>query len=203
MNREVVVVIGAGGIGQAIARRQGPSKSVLLADYNDNTLKSAAAVLQGAGYNATTQHVDVSSRESVSALAQAAAQLGSVVQVVHTAGVSPAQAPPAAVLAIDLAGTAIVLEEFGRVIAPGGAGIVISSMAGYIQPPSDPTHQDALAHTPPMSCWGCRSCPRRPFPPPRPPTRWPSGPTTFASRRPASTGVTAALGSTASARASS
>ena len=148
MNREVVVVIGAGGIGQAIARRQGPSKSVLLADYNDNTLTSAAAVLQGAGYNATTQHVDVSSRESVSALAQAAAQLGSVVQVVHTAGVSPAQAPPAAVLAIDLAGTAIVLEEFGRVIAPGGAGIVISSMAGYMQPPSDPTHEDALAHTP-------------------------------------------------------
>ena len=147
MNRDVVVVIGAGGIGQATARRQGAGRSVLLADFNENTLQTAAAALKGAGCSVSTQHVDVSSRESVRALAETATALGSVVQVAHTAGVSPMQAPPARVLAVDLLGTALVLEEFGRVIAPGGAGIVISSMAGYMPAPLDPAHAEALAHT--------------------------------------------------------
>ena len=148
MNRDVVVVIGAGGIGQAIARRQGSGKSVLLADFNASTLQAAATVLEGAGHSVTTQQVDVSSRASVRALAERATALGSIVQVVHAAGVSPVQAPPAAILAVDLVGTAFVLEEFGRVIAAGGAGIVISSMAGYMPAPLDPAHEAALAHTP-------------------------------------------------------
>ena len=148
MNQDVLVVIGAGGIGQAIARRQGPGKLVLLADFNEHTMQTAATVLEGAGYTVSTQRVDVSSRESVAALAQQAARWGSVAQVVHTAGVSPVQAPPSAILAVDLLGTAFVLEEFGRVIVSGGAGIVISSMAGYMPAPLDPAHADALAHTP-------------------------------------------------------
>jgi NAD(P)-dependent dehydrogenase (short-subunit alcohol dehydrogenase family) len=84
----------------------------------------------------------------VHALAEQAAELGNITQVVHTAGVSPIQAPAATVLAVDLVGTALVLEEFGRVIAPGGAGIVISSMAGHMFPPFDPEQENALAHTP-------------------------------------------------------
>jgi len=102
-------VIGAGGIGQAIARRQGAGKSVLLADFNEETLQSAASALEGAGLSVTTQVVDVSSRESVGSLAQAADALGSVIQVAHTAGVSPTMAPPTAILTVDLLGTA--LEE--------------------------------------------------------------------------------------------
>jgi NAD(P)-dependent dehydrogenase (short-subunit alcohol dehydrogenase family) len=146
-NNEVVVVIGAGGIGQAIARRQGSGRSVLLADLNEETLGAAAAAMRAAGHGVDTQRVDVSSRESVRALASAA-ERGDVVQVVDTAGLSPVQASPRAILAVDLLGVALVLEEFGRVIAPGGAGLVVSSMAGHMLPPLEPSQEDALAHTP-------------------------------------------------------
>jgi NAD(P)-dependent dehydrogenase (short-subunit alcohol dehydrogenase family) len=147
-HRDVIVVIGAGGIGQAIARRQGPGKRVLLADFADDTLRSAADALTAAGHTVVTQHVDVSSHPSVAALADAAEALGPVHQVVHTAGLSPAMAPVAAILAVDLVGTALVLEAFGRVIARGGAGIVVASMAGYRQPPLDDAEADALANAP-------------------------------------------------------
>ena len=50
MNREVLVVIGAGGLGMAIARRQGPGKSVLLADFNEATLQAGAKALEDAGH---------------------------------------------------------------------------------------------------------------------------------------------------------
>jgi NAD(P)-dependent dehydrogenase (short-subunit alcohol dehydrogenase family) len=145
---DVLVITGAGGIGQAIARRQGPGKHILFADISEDNQAAAAAALEDLGHRVSTQRVDVSSRESVHALAEKAAELGNVTQVVHTAGVSPVQAPAATVLAVDLLGTALVLEEFGRVIAPGGAGIVISSMAGHMFPPFDPEQEQALAHTP-------------------------------------------------------
>lgn len=147
-DKDVLVVIGAGGIGQAIARRQGPGKIVLLADFNAETLKTAADALTAAGHAVRTQTVDVSSRESVAALTATASELGNVTQVVMAAGLSPAMAPPDAVLKVDLYGTALVLEEFGRVIAAGGAGVVISSMAGHRQPSLEPAHERALAVTP-------------------------------------------------------
>src|SRR3954454_18027091 len=118
MSTDVLVVIGAGGIGQAIARRQGSGKTILFADYNDAALTSATAALEAAGHAVTTHPVDVASRESVHALATAAAELGDVVQVVHPAGLSPVQASPEAILTVDLVGVAVVLEEFGAVIAP-------------------------------------------------------------------------------------
>jgi NAD(P)-dependent dehydrogenase (short-subunit alcohol dehydrogenase family) len=148
MSKDVLVVIGAGGIGQAIARRQGAGKSILLADFNENTLQSSTKALEACGYTVTAERVDVSSRTSVHVLAQTAARLGSIVQVVNTAGLSPVQAAPAAILAVDLVGTALFLEEFGAVIADGGAGLVISSMAGYMLPALEPTQDQALAHTP-------------------------------------------------------
>jgi NAD(P)-dependent dehydrogenase (short-subunit alcohol dehydrogenase family) len=147
-NTAVQVVIGAGSIGQAIARRTGAGKHVLLADFNETNLQNAKTALEDAGHTVSTQRVDVSDAASVRALAQAAAGLGDVVQVVSTAGVSPVQAPAEAVLAVDLYGTAVVLEEFGTVIAPGGAGVHISSMAGHMPPPLDPETAHALAFTP-------------------------------------------------------
>jgi NAD(P)-dependent dehydrogenase (short-subunit alcohol dehydrogenase family) len=147
-NTAVQVVIGAGSIGQAIARRTGAGKHVLLADFNETNLQNAKTALEDAGHTVSTQRVDVSDRDSVAALARAAAGLGDVVQVVSTAGVSPVQAPAEAVLAVDLYGTAVVLEEFGKVIAPGGAGVHISSMAGHMPPPLDPETAHALAFTP-------------------------------------------------------
>ena len=145
---DVVVIIGTGGIGLAIARRQGFGKAVLLADFNEQTLAAAAKWLEDAGYVVTTQHVDVSSRKSVAALATKAAELGNVMQVVNTAGLSPNMAPPQKILEVDLYGVALVFEEFERVIAPGGAGLVISSMAGYMPPPLPPEQDHALAFTP-------------------------------------------------------
>src|SRR5919202_593727 len=149
---EVVVVIGAGGIGQAIARRQGSGRTVLLADLNEQTLASAAEALEASGHRVATQPVDVSSRESVHGLAQAAAALGDVVQVIDTAGLSPVQASPEAILAVDLVGVALVLEEFGQIIAPGGAGLVISSMAGYIGPRSTSKQSAPSLGLRPTSC---------------------------------------------------
>src|SRR5919199_5580905 len=145
---EVVVVIGAGAIGQAIARRIGVAKTILLADINEDAAKKAATLLSGVGYETRTVQVDVSGHESVKALATTAAELGRVVHVVHTAGLSPAQASPEAIIAVDLVGAAYVLEEFGRVIAPGGSGIVIASQAGYMIPPLPPEQNEALARTP-------------------------------------------------------
>ncbi|MFJ7996489.1 SDR family oxidoreductase [Streptomyces sp. NPDC096310] len=148
MNRDVVVVIGVGGMGRAIARRQGAGRTLLLADVDQAALDSTAEALRGDGYDVATHHVDVSSRASVAGLAAAAAERGAVTQVVHTAGLSPAQAPAPAVLRVDLLGVALVLEEFGRVVAPGGAGVVIASMAGHLPAPLDPRQERELAHTP-------------------------------------------------------
>jgi len=145
---EVVVVIGAGSIGQAIARRVSAGKHVLLADLRRENANAAATVLQDAGFDTTTTAVDVSSREQVHALVEQAANLGDITRVVHAAGVSPSQAPPEAILAVDLYGTAIVLEEFGQVIATGGAGVVIASQSGHRLPALTPEEDTALATTP-------------------------------------------------------
>lgn len=146
--KNVLVLIGVGGIGQAIARRQGAGKVVLLSDFDERALGVAAKALEGTGYTVRTSRVDVSSRESVRALAHEANGLGDVAEVVHTAGLSPNMAPPDRILAVDLLGTALVLEEFGSIVAPGGAGLVISSMAGYMLPPLPPDIDRALADTP-------------------------------------------------------
>src|SRR3954449_2404064 len=105
---DVLVITGAGGIGQAIARRQGPGKHILFADLSEDNQAAAAAALGDLGHRVSSQRVDVSSRESVHARAGRAAELGNVTQVVHTAGVSPVQAPAATILAVDLLGTALV-----------------------------------------------------------------------------------------------
>jgi NAD(P)-dependent dehydrogenase (short-subunit alcohol dehydrogenase family) len=148
MKPDVLVVIGVGGMGQAIARRLGSGKTVLLADYNDETLQAAAASLSDDGQQVQTCSVDVSSAESVSALAKEAAAFGSVTQVAHTAGLSPSQAPTAAILAVDLLGVALVLDEFAKVIAAGGTGVVIASMAGHMFPPLTPEQEQAVVRTP-------------------------------------------------------
>lgn len=147
--REILAVVGVGGMGQAIARRLGSSKTVLLADNNEQVLTSVAESLSADGYDVESQQVDVSSPESVHALAQFAGSLGNVAQLAHTAGLSPAQASAQAILAVDLLGVALILQEFGDVIAPGGAGVVIASMAGHLFPPLSPEQEKALSHNPP------------------------------------------------------
>jgi len=145
---DVIVVIGAGSIGQAIARRVGVGKHVLLADLRPENADAAARILSDAGFEVSTATVNVSSREQVHALVQTATALGNIVGVIHAAGVSPTQASPATILAVDLYGTALVLEEFGNVIARGGSGVVIASMSGHRLPPLTAEQNAALATTP-------------------------------------------------------
>ncbi|MFZ6781266.1 SDR family oxidoreductase [Undibacterium sp. Ji83W] len=144
----IIVVIGAGSIGQAIARRISAGKHVLLADLNKENADAAAKTLADAGFEVTTAVVDVSSRASVHALVQIATALGSVTGLIHAAGVSPSQASPATILKVDLYGTALVLEEFGNVIASGGAGVVIASQSGHRLPGLSIEENAALATSP-------------------------------------------------------
>jgi NAD(P)-dependent dehydrogenase (short-subunit alcohol dehydrogenase family) len=145
---EIVVVIGAGSIGQAIARRVSTGKHVLLADLSEDSAEAAAKVMLDAGFTVSTTKVDVSSRTSVHALVENATALGDVTGVIHAAGVSPSQAPPATILRVDLYGTALVLEAFGNVIARGGAGVVIASQSGHRLPALTAAQNEALATTP-------------------------------------------------------
>lgn len=145
---DVIVVIGSGSIGQAIARRVSSGKQVVLADLREENASAAAKTLSDAGFEVSTAHVDVSSRESVHALVEKIQAMGPVTGLIHAAGVSPTQASPATILMVDLYGTALVLEEFGNVIARGGAGVVIASQSGHRLPGLTPEENKALATTP-------------------------------------------------------
>jgi NAD(P)-dependent dehydrogenase (short-subunit alcohol dehydrogenase family) len=144
----VIVLVGAGSIGQAIARRVGAGKHILLADLRQENADAAAKTWSEAGFDVGTATVDVSSRASVEALVQKATSVGEVFGLIQAAGVSPTQAPPETILKVDLYGTALLLEEFGKVIARGGAGVVIASQSGHRLPPLSVEQNEALATTP-------------------------------------------------------
>jgi NAD(P)-dependent dehydrogenase (short-subunit alcohol dehydrogenase family) len=148
MGIAVIVVIGAGSIGQAIARRVGAGKHILLADLRRDNSDAAAKVLSEAGFEVSTAIVDVSSKESVQSLIETATAIGSITGLIHAAGVSPTQATPSTILKVDLYGTALVLEEFGKVICSGGSGVVIASQSGHRLPALTPEQDKALATTP-------------------------------------------------------
>lgn len=145
---EVVVVVGPGQIGQAIARRVGMGKHIVLADMRAENAAAAGKVLSDAGYEVTTATVDVSSRKDVEVLVRQATAIGDVTRLVQSAGVSPSQASPETVLKVDLYGTALLLESFGQVMARGGSGVVIASQSGHRLPPLSPDENKALATHP-------------------------------------------------------
>ena len=144
----VNVLVGAGSIGQAIARRVSAGKHVLLADLRQENADAAAKTLSEAGFDVSTATVDVSSRASVEALLRKATSIGDVLGLIQAAGVSPTQASPETILKVDLYGTALLLEEFGKVIARGGAGVVIASQSGHRLPALTAEQNNALATTP-------------------------------------------------------
>jgi NAD(P)-dependent dehydrogenase (short-subunit alcohol dehydrogenase family) len=147
-NKSVIVVIGEGSIGQAIARRVGAGKHILLADLRSENSDAAAKVLSDAGFVVSTAIVDVSSRASVHALVETATAIGGITGLIHAAGVSPSQASPSVIFLVDLYGTALVLEEFGNVIESGGSGVVIASQSGHRLPSLTPEQDKALATSP-------------------------------------------------------
>lgn len=146
--KDTVVVIGPGQIGQAIARRVGVGKHLVLADQRESAAKAAADTLSNVGYEVSVTTVDVSSREAVLALIDEAGKFGNITGLIHAAGVSPSQASPETILKVDLYGTALVLDSFGGVIAQGGTGVVIASQSGHRLPPLTVEQNKALATTP-------------------------------------------------------
>lgn len=142
---DLVVVTGAGGMGLAVARRLGPGRRTLLADVSADALARAAEDLDGDGIETVTQVVDVGNRDDVDALATRARELGGFRYVVHTAGVSPSQATVEQIVRVDVAGTAYVLDAFGRDAGPGCVGVCIASMAGSMMPPLDAEAETTFA----------------------------------------------------------
>ena len=128
--------------------RVSAGKHIVLADLRQDNAETAAKTLSDAGFSVSTMKVDVSSRASVQALIENARSLGEISGVIHAAGVSPSQASPATILKVDLYGTALVLEEFGNVIARGGSGVVIASQSGHRLPPLSVEQNALLATTP-------------------------------------------------------
>jgi NAD(P)-dependent dehydrogenase (short-subunit alcohol dehydrogenase family) len=145
---DVTVVIGAGGIGQAIARRISSGRHILVANHSQESADDAAKVLSDAGFETTAIEANISDRAMVQAVVRKAQELGPIKALVQAAGVSPSQAPIEAILKVDLYGTAMLLEEFGKVMARNGSGLVISSQSGY-RMPALTAEQDALLATAP------------------------------------------------------
>jgi NAD(P)-dependent dehydrogenase (short-subunit alcohol dehydrogenase family) len=147
-NKDIVVLVGAGSIGLAIARRIGTGKHVLLADLRQENVDAAEKILHDAGFEVSSTIVDVSLRKSVHSLVEKATALGNITGLIHAAGVSPSQTSPETILKVDLYGTALVLEEFGNVISFGGAGVVIASQSGHRLPALSAEQDRLLATTP-------------------------------------------------------
>ncbi|PVZ84947.1 short-chain dehydrogenase [Serratia sp. S1B] len=130
-NSDVIVVIGSGSIAQAIARRVSIGKQILLADVNPENAETTKNILARAGFQVSTAVVDVSSRQSIQDLTCMACNLGEIKGIIHTAGLSPSQAKPQDIIKVDLYGTAVVFEEFGKVVADGGSAVVIGSQSSH------------------------------------------------------------------------
>lgn len=166
--KNVVVLIGAGQIAQAIARRVGARKHVVLADARPENAGAAAELFSNAGFDVTTATVDVSSRQAVETLVESAASLGELTALIHAAGISPSQASPTTIPKVDLYGTALVLHAFGKVIAKGGSGVVIASQSGHRLPPLTAEENKALATERAVLAIGClpylRRQPTQPVP---------------------------------------
>ena len=145
---ETLVIIGPGSMGTAIARRVGAGKHILVADLREENAHAAEQALLDAGLQVSTATVDITDPPSVRALAERAAGMGAVTGLVHAAGASPSMSRPELVVRVDLYGTAVVLEAFGKVVAPGGAAVVIASQAGHRLPALTLEEDKALATTP-------------------------------------------------------
>lgn len=148
MKKDVMLVTGAGQISMAIARRVGFGKKIILGDKSMKNCKTIAGIMTDAGFDVEPFEMDLSSRESIKAMIAKGQEFGEIKYLVNGAGVSPSQAPIEAILKVDLYGTAVLLEEVGKVIAEGGAGVTISSQSGWRMPQLTPEQDRQLATTP-------------------------------------------------------
>lgn len=147
-HKEVMLLVGAGQIGMAIARRMGSGKKILVGDKKLDNAKAISDILVKAGFDAEPMEVDLSSRDSIKAMIAEGQKRGEIKMLINAAGVSPSQAPIEAILKVDLYGTAVLLEEVGKVISEGGVGVTISSQSGHRMPALTPEQDWQLAMTP-------------------------------------------------------
>ena len=143
-HRPVIALLGAGSMGTAIVRRIAPGKRILLGDISEKNLEKVSHDFQYSGYDVETMVVNALERDSVYAFAKRAVELGPVMTFIDTAGASPHQTNPAHIVNLDMVGTGYALDAFGEVMAPGGAGLIISSQTGYMYPIPYETEQEIL-----------------------------------------------------------
>lgn len=148
MAKDVMILVGAGQIGMAIARRMGYGMKIVIGDKNKTNAEAIAKTMNEAGFDAVPVEMDLSSRSSILALIAEAQKYGKISMLVNAAGVSPSQASIETILKVDLYGTAVLLEEVGKVIKPGGVGVTISSQSGHRMPALTPEEDEQLATTP-------------------------------------------------------
>ncbi len=143
-----MILAGAGQIGMAIARRMGYGMKIVIGDKNIHNAEAIADIMNKAGFDVVAMEMDLSSRDSIKRIIAEAQKYGDITMLVNAAGVSPSQAPIEAILKVDLYGTAVLLEEVGKVIAEGGTGVTISSQSGHRMPALTPEQDRLLAMTP-------------------------------------------------------
>lgn len=145
---DVVLLTGAGQIGMAIARRIGHGKKIIIGDKNINNAQSISKIMKESGFDSEAYECDISSRDSIKNLIKNAQEHGEIAYFINAAGVSPSQAPIEAILKVDLYGTAVLLEEVGKVIKKGGCGVTISSQSGHRMEQLGAEIDEQLAMTP-------------------------------------------------------
>lgn len=148
MKQNVMLLIGAGQIGVAIARRMGYGMKIVIGDKKTENAQTIAKTMNDAGFDVVPVEMDLSSRASIQSIIAQAQKYGDITMLVNAAGVSPSQAPIEAILKVDLYGTAVLLEEVGKVIAPGGVGVTISSQSGHRMKQLTPEEDEQLACAP-------------------------------------------------------
>ena len=146
--KDIMILTGAGQIGMAIARRLGYGKKIIIGDKNPDNAQSIAKIMNEAGFDVVPMGMDLSSRASILNLIAEAKEHGEITMLVNAVGVSPSQAPIEVILKVDLYGTAVLLEEVGKVIGKGGVGVTISSQSGHRMPALSPEVDEQLATTP-------------------------------------------------------
>ncbi|MBD5134430.1 MAG: SDR family oxidoreductase [Lachnospiraceae bacterium] len=146
--KDVMILTGAGQIGMAIVRRMGYGKKIVVGDKKSENAENIAKIMNDAGFDAVPVEMDLSSRNSIMNLIAEAKKYGEITMLVNAAGVSPSQAPIEAILKVDLYGTAVLLEEIGKVIKEGGVGVTISSQSGFRMPALTAEEDELLAITP-------------------------------------------------------
>lgn len=148
MNKNVMLLVGAGQIGMAIARRTGYGKKIIIGDKNPENARMISEIMNNAGFDTLPVEMDLSSRQSIRNIIAEGQKYGDISVLINAAGVSPSQASVETILKVDLYGTAVLLEEVGKVICSGGVGVTISSQSGFRMPALTAEEDEQLAVTP-------------------------------------------------------